>query len=80
MKRPFLLSEEISLVPRESWLLQFYRNAAILNFDLRLWMPELNDFTLPGGLIISLRCLDEALVLPNDISFAAWNHFANRGP
>jgi len=79
MKRPFPLSEEISLVRRESWLLQFYRNAAILNFDLRLWMPALNDFTLPGGLILGMRCLDEALVLPNDVSFAAWNHFANRG-
>jgi hypothetical protein len=68
-----------TMVGRESWLHQFYRNAAILNFDLRLWMPALNDFTLPGGLIIGLRCLGEALVLPNDVSFAAWNHFANRG-
>ncbi len=74
MKRPFPLSEEISLVRRESWLLQFYRNAAILNFDLRLWMPALNDFTLPGGLIIGLRCLDESLVLP----IGCWDKVVNR--
>ncbi len=35
-----------TMVGRESWLLQFYRNAAILNFDLRLWMPALNDLTV----------------------------------
>jgi hypothetical protein len=76
MKRPFLLSEKISSVWRESF--QFCRNAAILNFHLRFWIPALYDFTHPGGLIIiGLRCLDEALVLPNDVSFAAWNHFAN---
>jgi hypothetical protein len=50
-------------------LFQFYCNAAVLNLDLRLWMTVLNDFTLPGGLVIGLRFFDETLVLQNDIFF-----------
>jgi hypothetical protein len=54
---------------RGTWLFQFYHNAAVLNFDLRLWMTELNDFTFSGGLVIRLRFFEEVLVLPNDVFF-----------
>jgi hypothetical protein len=61
-------------------LFQFYYNAAVLNLDLRLWMTALNDFTLPGGLVIGLRFFDEALVLQSDLFFTPpWNYFITRG-
>jgi hypothetical protein len=49
---------------RGTSLFQFYRNAAVLNLDLRLWMTELNGFTFSGGLVIGSRFFEEALVLP----------------
>jgi hypothetical protein len=65
---------------RGTSLFQFYRNAAVLNLDLCFWMASFNDFTLPGGLVIGLRFFDEALVLPNDVSFTpSWNHFTTQG-
>jgi hypothetical protein len=63
---------------RGTSLFQFYRNAAVLNLDLRLWMTELDDFTFSGGLVIGSRFFEEALVLPNDIFFTPWNYFTRR--
>ena len=57
------------MIPRGTSLFQFYCNTAVLNLDLRFSMTALNNFTLPGGLVIGLRFFDEALVLPNDVSF-----------
>jgi hypothetical protein len=65
---------------RGTSLFQFYRNAAVLNLDLRLWMTELNGFTFSGGLVIGSRFFEGALVLPNDVFFTpSWNHFTTRG-
>ncbi len=55
-------------------LFQFCCNAAALNLDLRLWMTALNDFTLPGGLVVGPRFFDKAPVLQDDIfSTPPWN-------
>jgi hypothetical protein len=60
-------------------LFQFCCNAAALNLDLRLWMTALNDFTLPGGLVVGPRFFDKAPVLQNDIfSTPPWNHLTTR--
>ena len=56
---------------RGTSLFQFYRNAAELNLDLRLWMTELDDFAFSGGLVVGLRFFEEALVLPDDVFFTS---------
>jgi hypothetical protein len=82
MKGPFPAPLKVFdiMFRRGTSLFQFYRNAAVLNLDLRLWMMELNDFAFSDGLVIVSRFFEQTLVLPNDVFFTPfWNHFTTRG-